>query len=106
MTTAAITTLILITLVACLAAYGYLTARRPGIAGALVCSVVMLWTCWSLTAGWHPFGVRADAQIALRASQWRCARAHTSRSTALIPMGKAMMPITTTQDVCDRYERR
>lgn len=106
MTTAVTLIAILVTVPACLAAYGYARARRPAGFAILLCGLGLTWAGWAMAAGWRPFASAPDPQIALRSSQWRCAKSHKSQSTALIPAGKVMMPVTTTQQVCDRYERR
>lgn len=44
--------------------------------------------------------------IALRKSEWKCARTETRTYTQSVIVGKAILPQTVTNEVCVSYERR
>ena len=42
----------------------------------------------------------------LRKDQWACTRSHTETITTLLPVGKVLIPSTTTHTVCDQWSRK
>lgn len=62
----------------------------------------------ALVIGALPYGLYLDSSgptIELQKSEWSCTRAHKETTTSYVMSGKVMVPITTTDDVCDAYER-
>lgn len=107
MNVAAVTPIaIVFSAIVCLVSYGYLRERRAVGMAVLICGLGLIWGGWGMANGWRPLASEPDREIALKSSQWRCEESHMTSSTMLMPVGKVLVPMVTSQRVCDRYARR
>lgn len=44
--------------------------------------------------------------VTLKKNEWFCSQQHSEVTTSMIMTGKVMVPVTTTHEVCDQYNRR
>lgn len=44
--------------------------------------------------------------VTLKKNAWFCSASHTVVTTTMVASGKVMVPVTTSHQVCDRYDRR
>jgi hypothetical protein len=94
------------------------------------CFGLPLWAAWSLwddyeqgmaiavlLIGWPlavivgilPWAAYADSQdphISLNKTEWVCTARHSMTTTTFVMSGKVMVPITSTHQVCDQYNRK
>jgi hypothetical protein len=54
---------------------------------------------------WAFYAEEQDPKLHLNKTHWSCTASHNQTTTTYVMSGKIMVPITSTQRVCDQYSR-